>query len=277
MAEVSPHALEAGLKALSRRELSRAELMARLERSGIDAEDAERASSQLTEAGYQSDERTAAERARVLAARLQGDLAIRVDLRRRGHRRRRHRLGTGEHCAGGRASGDAGPASGAMPCSLLGHSSARATPTTRSRPRCGPRAGRSKMDHDSYFLRRRTSKNRDLTTKTSNDFQNADQTTKGALGSSLRLLFSRAASAPLPRFAAFARAGSVSSRTHVTSGGANDRRACAVRCRNPHRPCRRSSRRVGRRELPYGLEACCCSTNANPAPRRGETRGGRAP
>ena len=84
MAEASPHALEAGLKALSRRELSRAELMARLERSGIDAEDAERASSQLTEAGYQSDERTAAERARVLAARLQGDLAIRVDLRRRG-------------------------------------------------------------------------------------------------------------------------------------------------------------------------------------------------
>jgi regulatory protein len=84
MAEASPHALEAGLKALSRRELSRAELMARLERSGIDAEDAERASSQLTEAGYQSDERTAAERARVLAARSQGDLAIRADLRRRG-------------------------------------------------------------------------------------------------------------------------------------------------------------------------------------------------
>ena len=84
MAEASPQAVEAGLKALSRRELSHDELVARLERSGIDREDAERASSQLAEAGYQSDERTAAERARVLAARLHGDLAIRVDLRRRG-------------------------------------------------------------------------------------------------------------------------------------------------------------------------------------------------
>ena len=84
MTEASPQALEAGLKALSRRELSYAELVARLQRSGIDREDAERASTQLTEAGYQSDERTADERARVLAARLHGDLAIRLDLRRRG-------------------------------------------------------------------------------------------------------------------------------------------------------------------------------------------------
>jgi regulatory protein len=82
--EASPQALEAGLKALARRELSHAELVARLERSGIESEDAELASSQLTQAGYQSDERAAEERARVLAARLQGDLAIRVDLRRRG-------------------------------------------------------------------------------------------------------------------------------------------------------------------------------------------------
>jgi regulatory protein len=82
--EASPQALEAGLKALSRRELSHAELVVRLERSGIESEDAELASSQLTQAGYQSDERAAEERARVLAARLQGDLAIRVDLRRRG-------------------------------------------------------------------------------------------------------------------------------------------------------------------------------------------------
>jgi regulatory protein len=82
--EVSPQALEAGIKALSRRELSHAELVARLERSGIDSEAAELASSQLTQAGYQSDERAAEERARVLAARLHGDLAIRVDLRRRG-------------------------------------------------------------------------------------------------------------------------------------------------------------------------------------------------
>ena len=82
--EASPQALEAGLKALSRRELSHAELVARLERSGIDSEDAELASSQLTQAGFQSDGRAAEERACVLAARLQGDLAIRVDLRRRG-------------------------------------------------------------------------------------------------------------------------------------------------------------------------------------------------
>ena len=82
--EASPQALEAGLKALSRRELSHTELVARLERAGIDPEDAELASSQLTQAGYQSDARAAEERARVLAARLHGDLAIRLDLRRRG-------------------------------------------------------------------------------------------------------------------------------------------------------------------------------------------------
>jgi regulatory protein len=82
--EASSQALEAALKALSRRELSHAELVARLERSGIDSKDAELASSRLTQAGYQSDERAAEERARVLAARLHGDLAIRVDLRRRG-------------------------------------------------------------------------------------------------------------------------------------------------------------------------------------------------
>jgi regulatory protein len=84
MAEASPHALEAGIKALSRRDLSRAELVARLQRSGIDPEDAELACMQLTHAGYQSDGRAANERARVLASRLQGDRAIRADLRRRG-------------------------------------------------------------------------------------------------------------------------------------------------------------------------------------------------
>lgn len=84
MAEASSHALEAGIKALSRRDLSRAELVARLQRSGIDTEDAELACMQLTHAGYQSDDRAANERARVLAARLQGDRAIRADLRRRG-------------------------------------------------------------------------------------------------------------------------------------------------------------------------------------------------
>ncbi len=84
MAEPSSRAVETGLKALSRRELSREELVARLERSGIDPEDAERAISQLTAAGYQSDTRTANERARVLGSRLYGDLAIRDDLEGRG-------------------------------------------------------------------------------------------------------------------------------------------------------------------------------------------------
>ena len=69
MEKASPRALETGLKALSRRELSHAELVTRLERSGIDPEDAERASRELTEAGYQSDKRTAEERARVLGMR----------------------------------------------------------------------------------------------------------------------------------------------------------------------------------------------------------------
>ena len=84
MGEPSSQPVEAGLKALSRRELSRDELVAKLERSGIDPEDAERAISQLSAAGYQSDERTANERTRVLASRLYGDLAIRDDLERRG-------------------------------------------------------------------------------------------------------------------------------------------------------------------------------------------------
>jgi regulatory protein len=84
VAEASPEAYEAGLRALSRRELSRDELAAKLERSGIGLEEAERAISQLTAAGYQSDERTAHERTRVLESRLYGDLAIRDDLERRG-------------------------------------------------------------------------------------------------------------------------------------------------------------------------------------------------
>jgi regulatory protein len=83
VAEASPKAYEAGLRALSRRELSQDELAAKLERSGIGLEEAERAISQLTAAGYQSDERTAHERTRVLGSRLY-DLAIRDDLERRG-------------------------------------------------------------------------------------------------------------------------------------------------------------------------------------------------
>ena len=77
-------AFSAGIKALARKELSRAELTARLGRTGFDHEDVERAVNRLAEEGYQSDERAAAERARALAARRYGDVAIRADLRRRG-------------------------------------------------------------------------------------------------------------------------------------------------------------------------------------------------
>ena len=167
MAEASPQALEAGLKALSRRELSRAELVARLQRSGIDAEDAERASSQLAEAGYQSDERTAAERARVLAARLQGDLAIRVDLRRRGISDVDIDSALESIAPEARAGRGAGPARPDDALQLARDAPAQGLHRRHGRGRVADR-GRTgvRWDHDSSFLRRRTSKNRDLTTKT---------------------------------------------------------------------------------------------------------------
>lgn len=84
MAEPSESALRLAVKALSRRELSTAELTARLARAGIDADDAEAAVEHLREAGYLSDARAASERARVLAARSLGDAAIAADLARRG-------------------------------------------------------------------------------------------------------------------------------------------------------------------------------------------------
>jgi SOS response regulatory protein OraA/RecX len=80
----SETALRVGLQALARRELSLVELRARLERSGVSPEDAARAGASLRKAGYQSDQRTASERARVLAARCLGDAAITADLEGRG-------------------------------------------------------------------------------------------------------------------------------------------------------------------------------------------------
>ena len=82
--EPSQRALERGIRALSRRELSEVELRARLERAGVDADEVEAVVTHLREVGYQSDERTAHERARVLAARDLGDAAIRADLESRG-------------------------------------------------------------------------------------------------------------------------------------------------------------------------------------------------
>lgn len=84
MVEPSETALRVGFKALARRELSLVELHARLERSGVTPEQAARVSAALREAGYQSDERMATERARVLAARCLGDAAITADLEGRG-------------------------------------------------------------------------------------------------------------------------------------------------------------------------------------------------
>ena len=77
-------ALQVAVKALARRELSAAELFERMTRSGISSDEAARALERLRDRGYQSDERAARERARVLAERGLGDIGIRVDLRRRG-------------------------------------------------------------------------------------------------------------------------------------------------------------------------------------------------
>ena len=84
MLESSETAYRAGLKALARRELSLVELRARLERSGVTPDEAALVSTSLREAGYQSDERTASERARVLGGRCLGDAAITADLAGRG-------------------------------------------------------------------------------------------------------------------------------------------------------------------------------------------------
>ena len=83
MARSAADPLRAALKALARRELSAAELVERLTRLGISADDAAHAVDTLREAGYQSDERTASERARVLSDRGLGDAAIKADLQRR--------------------------------------------------------------------------------------------------------------------------------------------------------------------------------------------------
>lgn len=72
------------MRALARRELSAAELIERITRSGVDRDEAVRVADELREAGYQSDERAACERARVLVSRGLADRAIDADLRQRG-------------------------------------------------------------------------------------------------------------------------------------------------------------------------------------------------
>lgn len=79
-----PNAFETGVRALARRELTTTELIERIARTGIDRDDAANAAEALREAGYQSDERAARERARVLVSRGLGNTAVDADLRRRG-------------------------------------------------------------------------------------------------------------------------------------------------------------------------------------------------
>ena len=83
MAGQTTGALQVAVRALARRELSAAELLERITRAGISADDAARAVDDLREAGYQSDERAARERARTLSERGLGNAAIRAELRRR--------------------------------------------------------------------------------------------------------------------------------------------------------------------------------------------------
>lgn len=77
-------ALEAAIQALARRDLSAAELDARLERAGVSAEERAVTLARLVDAGYLDDARVTGERVRVLAVRGWGDAAIRHDLARRG-------------------------------------------------------------------------------------------------------------------------------------------------------------------------------------------------
>jgi SOS response regulatory protein OraA/RecX len=77
-------AYEAGVRALARRELTRAELSAGLQRAGFGETERDAAIDRLRAAGYLDDSRATVERARVLADRGFGDAAIVADLTRRG-------------------------------------------------------------------------------------------------------------------------------------------------------------------------------------------------
>jgi SOS response regulatory protein OraA/RecX len=77
-------ALDAAARALSRRDRSRAELDAHLERGGIGAAERRKAAETLERLGYLDDARLAGGRAAALAARGYGDEAIRFDLEGRG-------------------------------------------------------------------------------------------------------------------------------------------------------------------------------------------------
>jgi regulatory protein len=76
--------IELAARALARADRTRRELDERLERAGVGAEERESALETLERIGYVDDVRVAFSRAEALAARGQGDEAIRFDLERRG-------------------------------------------------------------------------------------------------------------------------------------------------------------------------------------------------
>src|SRR5690349_18243133 len=76
--------IELATASLARGDRTRRELDERLERAGIDVEEREAALETLERIGYVDDTRVAVSRAEALAARGQGDEAIRFDLERRG-------------------------------------------------------------------------------------------------------------------------------------------------------------------------------------------------
>jgi SOS response regulatory protein OraA/RecX len=76
--------IELATASLARGDRTRRELDERLERAGIDAKEREAALETLERVGYVDDARVAVSRAEALAARGQGDEAIRFDLERRG-------------------------------------------------------------------------------------------------------------------------------------------------------------------------------------------------
>ena len=76
--------IELAARSLAHRDRTRRELDERLERAGVDSEEREAALEKLERIGYVDDTRVAVSRAEALAARGQGDEAIRFDLERRG-------------------------------------------------------------------------------------------------------------------------------------------------------------------------------------------------
>jgi regulatory protein len=76
--------LQTAVRALGHRELSSAELAAKLDRAGVAALERDEVIARLEGAGYVDDARFAVSRATALAERGRGDEAIRHDLEQRG-------------------------------------------------------------------------------------------------------------------------------------------------------------------------------------------------